>query len=148
MLTFYDGWDRGFDELRRQLGQLFDEVDNGGWTNPSLFGGTQVWPRVNVVDTGAAFVLTADVPGLSEKDVNVSIEQDVLTISGERKLTAPEGYAVHRQERGGFKFTRSFNLPVRVNNESADAAVKEGVLTVTLPKAPESQPKRIEIRGS
>jgi HSP20 family protein len=103
---------------------------------------------VNFADTGAELVLTADVPGLSEKDVQVSIEQDVLTISGERKLNAPEGYAAHRQERGAFKFTRSFNLPVRVNNEKAGATVKQGVLTVTLPKSPEAQPRRIEIRGS
>jgi HSP20 family protein len=148
MLTFYDGWDRGFDELRRQMAQLFDEFDTGGWASPSLFGGSQPWPRVNVVDTGNAFLFTADVPGLSDKDVEVSIEQDVLTISGERKLTPPQGYAVHRQERSGFKFTRSFNLPSRVDNEKATAAVTQGVLTVSLPKVPEAQPKRIEIRGS
>jgi HSP20 family protein len=148
MLTFYDGWDRNFDELRRQLGQLFDEFDASPWTNPSLFGGTQVWPRVNLADHGADLVLTADVPGLSEKDVQVSIEQDVLTISGERKLNAPEGFAAHRQERGSYKFTRSFNLPARVDNDKVNANVKQGVLTVTLPKTAEAQPRRIEIRGT
>jgi HSP20 family protein len=148
MLTFYEGLDRGFDELRRQMAQLVDEFDNGSRVNPSLFGGTQVWPRVNLVDTGATLVLTADVPGLSEKDVQVSIEKDVLSIAGERKLTPPEGYSVQRQERGAFRFTRSFNLPVRIDNEKATATVKQGVLTVTLPKAADAQPKRIEIKGA
>jgi len=148
MLTFYEGWDRSFDELRRQMAQLFDEYDNGSWLSPSLFGGAQVWPRINLVDTGAALVLTADVPGLSEKDVQVSIEKDVLSIAGERKLTPLEGYSIQRQERGAFRFTRNFNLPSRIDNEKATATVKQGVLTVTLPKAAEAQPRRIEIKGS
>src|SRR5262252_3882933 len=131
MLTFYEGWDRSFDELRRQMAQLFDEYDNGSWLSPSLFGGAQVWPRINLVDTGAALVLTADVPGLSEKDV--------LSIAGELKLTPLEGYSIQRQERGAFPLTRNFNLPSRIDNEKATATVKQGVLTVTLPKAAEAQ---------
>jgi HSP20 family protein len=130
------------------MAQLFDDFDTAGWTNPSLFGGAQVWPRVNLADTGAELVLTADVPGLGEKDVEVSLEHDVLTISGERKVTPPSGYTAHRQEREAFKFTRSFNLPCPINSERANATVKQGVLTISLPKAPEAQPKRIEIRGS
>ena len=148
MLTFYHGWDRGFEDLRRQLAQVFDDFDAGTWTNPSLFGGTQVWPRVHLADTGSELVLTAEVPGLGEKDITISLEQDVLTIAGERKITPPQGYVANRKEREGFKFTRSFNLPTRVNNEAASATVKQGVLTISLPKAPEAQPKRIQIRAS
>jgi len=147
MLSFYDGWDRNVEELRRQMAQLFDDYETTGWS-PSLFGGGQVWPRVNLADNGADLVVTADVPGLTEKDIQVSVEQDVLTISGERKLSPPAGNTAHRQERGAFKFTRSFNLPARVASDRASATVKNGVLTITLPKTPEAQPKRIEIRGS
>ena len=147
MFTFYDGWNRNVEELRRQMAQLFEEYDTTGWS-PSLFGGGEVWPKVNLTDTGGELVLTADVPGLSDKEVEVSLEQDVLTISGERKLNPPAGYAAHRQERGAFKFTRSFNLPARVAGDKATASVKNGILTITLPKAPEAQPRRIEIRGN
>jgi HSP20 family protein len=148
MLTFYNGWDGSLDELRRQMAQLFDEFDTVGFTNPSLFGGAQVWPRVNLADNGSELVITADVPGLSEKDIDVSLEKDVLTIAGERKTTTPAGYTAHRRERESFRFTRSFNLPYRVQSEKATATVKQGVLTIALPKIPEARPKRIEIRGS
>jgi HSP20 family protein len=143
-------WERssGFlDELRRQMSQLMDEFDTGGVTNPSLFGGSQVWPRIQFSDGGGEFVLEAEVPGLGQKDVNVSLEQDVLTISGERRAPVPEGYRAHRREREPFQFTRSFTLPARVDAEKAQATVKDGILTVVLPKTPEAQPRRIEIKA-
>jgi HSP20 family protein len=93
-------------------------------------------------------VLTAEIPGLSEKDIQVSIEQDVLSITGERRLQVPKGYSAHRQERGDFKFARSIAMPCKVEAEKASATVRNGVLTVALPKVPEAQPKRIEVRAS
>ena len=103
---------------------------------------------MNLHDAGAALVVQADVPGLAEKDLQISLNQDVLTISGERKVQAPEGYAVDRQERASVKFSRSFTLPTRVDGEKSTAEVKNGVLTVTLAKTPEAQPRQISVRAS
>jgi HSP20 family protein len=129
------------------MSQLLDDFDSD-WPSTSLFGSGRTWPRINLSDSGDRVVVTAEVPGLSEKDVSVSIEKDVLSISGERHIQAPEGYSIHRQERGDFKFARSVAMPCKVEIEKATATVRNGVLTVALPKAPEAQPKRIEVRSS
>jgi HSP20 family protein len=147
MLTFYSDWDRSLAELRRQMSQLLDDFDSD-WPSTSLFGWGKTWPRINLADAGDKVLVTAEVPGLSEKDVNVAFEQEVLSITGERRIEAPEGYSIHRQERGDFKFARSIAMPCKVEAEKATATVRNGVLTVALPKIPEAQPKRIEVRSS
>ncbi len=147
MLTFYNDWDRSLAELRRQVSQLLDDFDTD-WPSTNLFGWGRTWPRINLVDGGDKLVVTAEVPGLSEKDVSVAIEQDVLSISGERHIAQPGGYSIHRQERSDFKFARSISMPCKVEPEKATATVRNGVLTIALPKVPEAQPKRIEVRSS
>ena len=85
---------------------------------------------------------------MTEKDIQLSIHQDVLTLSGERKQEVPQGYFVHRQERAPLKFARSFTLPCKVDPEKSTATLKDGVLTITLPKAPEAQPRQISVKVS
>ena len=87
-----------------------------------------------VNDEGNELRLYAEVPGLSEKDITLNINQNVLTLSGERKVEVPEGYSVHRQERGSYTFSRSFSLPCEVDPEKANATVKDGILTIVMPK--------------
>jgi len=84
-------------------------------------------------------------PGLGDKDVQLSVQKDVLTLSGERKFDAPEGYYMHRQERSPIRFSRSFTLPCKVDPDKSTAALKDGVLTVTLSKIPDEQPRQIAI---
>jgi HSP20 family protein len=91
--------------------------------------------------------VVADVPGLRDKDVEVSLDNDVLTLSGERRTDVPEGYQVHRQERRPTRFSRSFTLPFKVNVEQLSAEMRDGILTVKLPKAPEAQPRKIAVRA-
>jgi HSP20 family protein len=134
---------RAFDTLRRRMDQVFREYDSGGGTRAR----PMTYPRVDLHDSKEAFVLTAEVPGLTESDISISATSDSLTIQGERKSGAPEGYAVHRQERGQLRFARSFAMPARVDVEKITAAVKHGVLTVHLPKHPESQPKSIAVKA-
>ena len=148
MLSIYHDWDQSVAELRRQMATLLDEFDVGWAAQPSLFGGTKTWPRVNLADAGEQLVVSGEVPGLSSKDIQVSLEHDLLTISGERKLQPPSGYSLHRQEREGFKFVRSFGLPCKVEAEKVSATVTNGILTILLPKSPEAQPKRIEVRAT
>lgn len=150
MLTRWEDLDRTFsvmDEVRRRMDRVFD--DYGPGPAPGAEEETRAsaaWPRLNLFDTGAALVVTAEVPGLGEKDLDLTINQDVVTLSGERKTRGPEGYSVHRQERAGFKFSRSFTLPTKIDAEKASAIVKDGILRITLPKAPEAQPKQITVR--
>lgn len=105
-------------------------------------------PALNLFDTEEALVLMAEVPGLSEKDVTVTLHEGVLTISGERKSDAPPGYRAHRQERESYTFSKSLSLPVKVDAERTVATVKAGVLTIELAKAAAAQPRQIAVRGA
>ncbi len=133
-----------FDELRRRFDRVWDEYDYPYATAPAK---AAAWPRVNVFDDGAALVLEADVPGVSQKDIQLTVNDSTLTLAGERKNDAPEGYSVHRQERGSVKFSRSFSLPFKTDAERCEANVKDGVLTVRLPKAKDAQPRQIQVRA-
>lgn len=154
MLNRYSDFDRTFammDQLRRRMDRLFEDYDaprsqlRGEFDRnaPRHVAG----PRVHLYDTGAALVVKADLPGMTEKDVQITLNQDVLTLSGERKPDAPQGYAVHRQERAPVRFSRSFTLPSKVDPEKTSASLKNGVLTLTLNKAAEAQPRQIQVRA-
>jgi HSP20 family protein len=140
------------DELRRRMDRMWEDGEPswGAWQSamPSSRSlSASVFPRINLFDAGSNLVLKADVPGLSEKDVQVSLHEGGLSISGERKVVAPGGYSAHRQERSQVKFSRSLTLPCNVNPEQTAATVKNGVLTITLAKAAEAQPRQIAVRG-
>lgn len=146
MWTRWNDFDRSFavmEDFRRRVDRLFEEMERGGQV-----GNFTQFPRTNLYDTEAAYLVQCEVPGLSEKDIELSLHQDVLTIAGERKTDVPEGYSVHRQERLPFKFSRSFTLPTQVDAEHVAATVQDGILTVTLPKTPEAKPRQINIQAS
>jgi len=148
MATRFSDFDRSFsvfDELRRRMDRIWDDYDTDA---PDLgFQASSSWPRVNVTDAGSALVFRADVPGIAEKDFHVTVTQDGLTLAGERKTTAPEGYSTQRQERPAAKFSRSWTLPYKVDAEKTSATLKDGVLTITLAKAAEAQPRQITVRA-
>lgn len=127
------------DDMRRRMERLLEEFDGGA---PSLRGN---WPRANLYDTGNEVVAVLEVPGLVEDDIRIEAHQDALTVTGERKLPPHEGVTVHRAERSPGKFSRSFGLPTRVDLERTTAKLKNGLLTITLPKHPEAQPKKITV---
>jgi HSP20 family protein len=130
------------DQLRRRMDRVFLDYETGFAPEPA----TGTSPKTNVYDAGSAFVIQADVPGLDEKNLALTLTQGVLTLSGERKSDVPEGYAAYRQERAPFRFSRSFALPAKVDPEKTVATLKDGVLTVTLEKAPEVKPRQISVR--
>jgi len=108
--------------------------------------GREAWLNAGLEDNGTEYVFHADFPGLTESDIEIFLNQDVLTLKGERTVEAPEGYSVHRRERPSMKFSRSYTLPQAVDAEKTMARVNAGVLTVTLPKLPESQPRQITVK--
>jgi HSP20 family protein len=151
LLNRFEDFDRTFatmDQLRRRMDRLFDDFD------PTRARGRDVermwsgrFPRLSFSDTGASLVIEADLPGLGEKDVQLSIHQDVLTVSGERRQDAPQGWFVHRQERAPVKFSRSFSLPCKIDPEKSTATLKNGVLTLTLVKVAAAQPRQIAVKA-
>ena len=153
MLTRWSKWglsdlDTTFaalDELRREMDRVFGDFDKG---LPARTLGRTGGPRFYLTDTGAALVVKAEMPGVKEKDLTISLEEGSLTIQGERKDEIPEGYAVHRKERGAFNVTRAFTLPCKVDAEKATAVMKHGVLELTMPKVLEAQPRQIQIQAN
>lgn len=140
MLVRWGDFDRTFarmDGLRRRMERMMDQTEASGGTYA---------PRVNVWDNGTEFVLEAELPGLSEKDVTIRVNHDVLTLEGERKVEVPEGASVHRRERPSLRFARSFTLPTKVDPDKVTATLTNGVLTVTLARAADAQPRQIPVR--
>jgi HSP20 family protein len=108
---------------------------------------TAVWaPRVDLVENDEAYLIHADLPGLSKDDVNVNFHDGVLSISGDRKSEQyEEKDNCVRLERAYGRFYRSFTLPTTMNDKAIEAGYENGVLTVRVPKAEESKPRRIAI---
>lgn len=129
-------------DLLKELDRLMSDGDADGFESRGAY------PKLTFADQGGAFVIRAEVPGLTEKDLELSATANTLTLRGERKVDAPEGYSVHRSERSAFRFARSYDLPAKVDHERVEARLEHGVLTVTLPKAPEAQPKQITVKVS
>jgi HSP20 family protein len=106
-------------------------------------------PHFDLKETKDAFVIHADLPGVKDDDLNLSLTGNLLTISGKREdEKRQEGEAYYAVERSHGTFTRSFTMPESVEADAVSADLKNGVLTVRLPKKPEAQPRRIAIGKS
>lgn len=127
-------------QLRRELERLFGDIEASSAPAPA--------GSVSFEDDGEKFVLRADVPGLSENELELNLAGNTLTLRGERKLEVPEGHSVHRRERSAYRFAKSYQLPARVEADKVTATLKHGVLTLTLPKAAEAQPRQISIKAA
>ncbi len=148
MLTGWNDIYRMFgamDELRNQMSHLLASLGSD-WEEAGTWGGLDGLPRVNMYDTGDAIEILAELPGLGKDDINVRIQGNYLEISGRRRSDAPEGYSAHRVERGTATFSRSFTLPAEVDADRAEATLKDGVLTLVLPKSEAARPKQIAIQ--
>jgi HSP20 family protein len=128
-------------EMNRLFGTVFDAP------NPSNGNTLRRWmPAMDLVETEDHFVLRADLPGLAEGDVNIEVEDNVLTVSGERKSeheTSKEGF--HRVERAFGSFARSLTLPEGVNADAVTANFDRGVLEIRIPKPEQRKPRKISI---
>jgi HSP20 family protein len=102
---------------------------------------------VDITENENSYVVKAELAGLSKDDVKITMKEDVLTIRGEKKSeTKSENENVHLLERRYGRFVRAFRLPSSVNSKKIDATFKDGILTLSLPKAEEAKPKEIEIK--
>jgi HSP20 family protein len=143
-------WDpaRDIDSLQGEMNRLFASFfDTPTTRNGGGNGAARRWiPAMDLVETGEHFVLKADLPGMTEADVKIEIEKNVLTISGERRTELEdkhEGY--YRLERSTGAFSRSLTLPEGIDADAVAAAFDNGVLEVRIPKPVQAQPRRVQI---
>ena len=147
MWTRINDIDRMFDAmdlLRSRLNRTFTDYggsygENYGW---KVLNGS---PLTNIYDNGDTLQVVAEVPGLSKEDLKIRIQGNYLELSGTRDSDAPKGYKAHRVEREITSFTRSFTLPADVDADKIEAVLKDGLLTLVLPKAEAAKPKQITI---
>ena len=131
--------------IHNEMSRLFDS-----WTRPARYraeGESLDWrPVVDILEANEHVEIRAEIPGLSEKDVQVSVTDDVLTLKGEKTQENDENdQKYHRVERSYGRFQRSFTLPANLDPEDIKAKFTNGVLIVSIPKAKEVQPKEIQI---
>lgn len=140
-----------FSQLHREMNQLFDDVWRG-FDVPSVTGsGLRLQPKVDVAETDKVVEVTVELPGLDEKDVEVTLADGILTLKGEKKdERKEEGKGFYLAERSYGSFQRSIALPQGIDSEKVSAEFNKGVLTVKAPKLPEAQSnvKKIAVKAS
>lgn len=134
--------------LRKEVDSLFDDFGNGFFRNNN-----EVNVHSNVSETDKEFTVTAELPGLTDADVDVSVTGDRIVIKGEKKSEKEErsdekGREFHRVERTSGSFQRIMTLPFTIDADKVEAVVKDGVLTVTIPKPPEAVENTKKIKVS
>jgi HSP20 family protein len=154
---------RPFETLRREVDRLFDDFDRGFWRLPlprSVFDIEPFWrresiwgtvPAVDIVEKDNAYEVTAELPGMDEKNIEVKVVNGGLRIKGEKREEKEEkrkDYYLHERHFGSFE--RCFAVPEGVDTDKIEASFKKGVLTVTLPKKPEARKpeKKIEVKAA
>ncbi len=135
--------------LQDRMNRLFGETYRGSTRTGDdewALGGSWA-PAVDIYEKDGNIVLTAELPGIEPKAVDIRVENNVLTLQGERKFDQElQKDSFHRVERAYGSFTRSFTLPTVVDTEKIKAEFKEGVLKLTLPKKEEAKPKQIQVQ--
>ena len=130
-----DPFTRFMDTFLNEAMPPSEDVSNRAWM-----------PLVNIRETDGAFFVEAELPGLTKKDIEITLENNLLKLSGERRFekdTKEENY--RRVERSYGSFLRTFSLPSQVDPEGVKASFKDGILTVEVPKAEEAKPRKIAI---
>ena len=140
-------WDpfRDLVTLREKMNRLFEDAFTSRGEEKDLIASSWT-PSVDIYETETNLVLTAELPGIDEKDIEIKIEDNTLTLKGERKFekeTKEENY--HRLERAFGSFYRSFTLPHHVDQDKITAESENGILRITMPKKPELKPKKVKI---
>jgi HSP20 family protein len=137
----------------RGLGPSWLEMDRLQREMDRLFSGVSLpfahnFPALNVWTSEQDAVITAEIPGVDPDELDISVVDEILTLSGSRTLERlEEGETYHRQEREHGRFARTVKLPFRVNAEKVGAVYERGVLKITLPRAEEDKPKKIKIKS-
>jgi len=134
-----------FSYLRNQINRVFDDFWGESWLAPREMA-AGFWPQVDVTETDKEIKVSAEIPGVEPKDIDVSVESGMLTIKGEKKYEREEKEkGQYRMERSYGSFERAIELPAEVDESKAKAEFKKGVLRLTLPKRPGAPSRRKKI---
>jgi HSP20 family protein len=136
-----------FGFLQREVDRLFEDFARG--LGPMSAANGSLMPSMEVTETDKELVITAELPGLERKDVDISLEDNVLTIRGEKKSEASpddKNKNVHVSERSYGVFYRVLELPSGIDPSSVQATMSKGILKITIPKPARAQPKKIEVK--
>jgi len=147
MTTPWDDFNQTFQAMnlfRNRMNTIFNDFDQLSNFNQSWLVG-ETLPRTSLSDTGDNLEIFVEVPGFAKEDLNVKIQGNYLEIRGTRKAKIPDGYLVHRVERENLSFSRSLTLPHDINANRVEAALKDGILRMVMPKSEAAKPKQISI---
>jgi HSP20 family protein len=142
---------RSLQELRQEMSRLWDAMGGPGFSLRRFrpFLEEPAWPAVDIFERNGALVVKADVPGLTAKDIEVTVNEGSVTISGERteeKEVKEKDF--YRSERSYGRFVRQLALPAGADISRAQATFKEGILEISIPMKEESKQKKIEVKGA
>ena len=136
----------GFGNVKQEMDRLFDRLSTPKWEDFPALG---EWsPSMDISETKESLVVKVEVPGMDQKDIRISLQENLLTITGEKRQEKEEKEErYHRVERSYGAFTRGVRLPVGVDGSKVAATFKNGLLTVTLPKTPAAKGTTIPIKA-
>jgi HSP20 family protein len=142
-----------FTSLQREIDRLFEEFSRGFTSFPSVaaWGGSDVVPSVDVTESDKEIEITAELPGLEEKDVQINVSDGLLTIKGEKKSEKEEkdkNKNYRLVERSYGSFSRTLELPAGVDPDAIKATIDKGVLTVIVPKPAPAETRKIEVKAA
>ena len=128
------------DRLQHEMNRLYDTL------NPSRFEVAPSFPAINIWVNENGLIVTSEVPGIEPENMDISVVNEMLTISGEREAEVVDTETrYHRQERGFGKFARTIQLPFAVDSNKVEATFRDGILQVFLPRKEEDKPKKIKV---
>ncbi len=138
-------WNLGeFDRMRRDMARLQDAMTRGFFRESA----PRMFPLVNIAQDKDRLYVRAELPGVNASDLDVSVKDNSICISGKRELPEEsENVSYHRRERSGGTFSRSIELPSPFDRDSVDANFENGVLSIVLPLAEETKPKQITVKA-
>ena len=133
--------------MQREINKMFDNFFRGGTLEDGSLGSSVWTPAVDVEERDDEYQVKVELPGVNKDDVKITMQDNVLTIRGEKKQEKESKNSnYHRVERSYGSFQRSFTLPTSVKHDKIEASYKEGILTIGLPKAEDAKPKQIEVK--
>ncbi|MEX0802066.1 MAG: Hsp20/alpha crystallin family protein [Candidatus Binatia bacterium] len=135
----------GLNKVQSRINDLFDDSFGRSWANGTTR--SEGWyPAVDILESKEAYLLRAELPGMTKEDFNLEVKDGTLTLTGERKAVKPaDGVEYRSVERVNGKFVRSFTLPETVKHDGIQATYKDGILEIHIPKAEEAKPRQIDI---
>jgi HSP20 family protein len=141
---WFDRFDRLFD---RMISRFFRDLERNFW---GLDWRWEQWvPAMEVSETSDAYIVRVELPGVKTEDIEVTLQDDILTIKGKRERSEEhKDETVHLVERAYGEFVRSLRIPTDVKVDAVEASYKDGVLEIRLPKSEESKPRRIEVKAA